>query len=68
MKKQALSGHEADVLAAIQDGAWNVTAISSRMGISIPRLYPVLAQLERKGRIVSHYDSNAQRRRYGVKK
>lgn len=56
------------VLAVIRDGAWNTAAIASRVGVRVERLYPVLAQLERDGKIVSHYDATARRRRYEMKK
>lgn len=57
-----------EVYAAIRDGAWNVTAISSRTGIKVTKLYPVLAQLERSNKITSCYDNNSQRRRYEARK
>lgn len=54
------------VLAAIADGARNAAAISSRTGLRTGKLYPILAQLEREEKIISHHDG--QRRCYEVKK
>lgn len=61
-----MKGDQEKVYAAISDGAWNVAAISSRTGIRVTKLYPVLAALEQAGKVTSQYDEKTRRRRYQV--